>query len=299
MTGFRLAWGGVQNADGHPAGPHLSRQDHRRRPAARRRRRPARRSCSSSRQSAPCTRPARCRGTRSRSPPAWRRSSCSTGPGTYERLEALGAQLEDGLRAALRRHGRRGCVSRRGSMWTLFFGVDAGAQRRRRAHLRHGGLRALLHRHARARRLPAAVRSSRRRSSRWRTARTTSTPRCGPPTRRSRRCGEPAHARATGGRRAVGAAHATPATLPGGDGAPPSMPSRPAMNLDRDTLLKSGRYLALGFQFAGAIVGGLLVGYLRRRLLGDAAAVHPATHHRWAWSARMRLLLWSLKKNSR
>ena len=45
-------------------------------------------------------------------------------PGTYERLEALGARLEDGLRAALRRHGRRGCVNRRGSMWTLFCGVD-------------------------------------------------------------------------------------------------------------------------------------------------------------------------------
>jgi glutamate-1-semialdehyde 2,1-aminomutase len=47
--------------------------------------------------------------------------------GTYERLDALGAQLEDGLRAALRRHGRRGCVQRAGSMWTLFFGVDAVA----------------------------------------------------------------------------------------------------------------------------------------------------------------------------
>jgi glutamate-1-semialdehyde 2,1-aminomutase len=48
-------------------------------------------------------------------------------PGTYERLEALGARLEEGLRAALRRHGRRGCVQRAGSMWTLFFGVDAVA----------------------------------------------------------------------------------------------------------------------------------------------------------------------------
>ena len=45
--------------------------------------------------------------------------------GTYERLEGLGAELEAGLRAALQRHGVRGCVSRAGSMWTLFFGVDA------------------------------------------------------------------------------------------------------------------------------------------------------------------------------
>ena len=31
----------------------------------------------------------------------------------------------------------RGCVNRRGSMWTLFFGVERGAQRRRRPALRH------------------------------------------------------------------------------------------------------------------------------------------------------------------
>jgi glutamate-1-semialdehyde 2,1-aminomutase len=46
-------------------------------------------------------------------------------PGTYEQLEQRGAQLESGLRAALAKSGRTGCVSRRGSMWTLFFGVDA------------------------------------------------------------------------------------------------------------------------------------------------------------------------------
>jgi glutamate-1-semialdehyde 2,1-aminomutase len=46
-------------------------------------------------------------------------------PDTYERLEQLGARLEAGLVAALASHRRRGCVSRRGSMWTLFLGVDA------------------------------------------------------------------------------------------------------------------------------------------------------------------------------
>jgi glutamate-1-semialdehyde 2,1-aminomutase len=45
--------------------------------------------------------------------------------GTYQRLEAAGADLEAGLTDALRRHGVQGCVSRAGSMWTLFFGVDA------------------------------------------------------------------------------------------------------------------------------------------------------------------------------
>ncbi|MEO8603276.1 MAG: glutamate-1-semialdehyde 2,1-aminomutase [bacterium] len=45
--------------------------------------------------------------------------------GTYDRLEILGAELETGLREALQRRGVRGCVNRAGSMWTLFFGVDA------------------------------------------------------------------------------------------------------------------------------------------------------------------------------
>ena len=43
----------------------------------------------------------------------------------YARLESLGAQLEAGVRAALARHRVRGVVNRVGSMWTLFFGVDA------------------------------------------------------------------------------------------------------------------------------------------------------------------------------
>ncbi len=46
-------------------------------------------------------------------------------PGIYDTLEQRGAQLAAGLEAALRRRGVRGCVNRAGSMWTLFFGVDA------------------------------------------------------------------------------------------------------------------------------------------------------------------------------
>jgi glutamate-1-semialdehyde 2,1-aminomutase len=55
--------------------------------------------------------------------------------GTYERLEAMGARLEAGLHAALAARGVRGCVQRAGSMWTLFFGVDrvADAEDARRA----------------------------------------------------------------------------------------------------------------------------------------------------------------------
>lgn len=46
-------------------------------------------------------------------------------PGTYERLEELGARLESGLREAARPLGSHACVNRVGSMWTLFLGVAA------------------------------------------------------------------------------------------------------------------------------------------------------------------------------
>ena len=42
-------------------------------------------------------------------------------PGSYGRLEELGARLEAGMRAALREAGVVGCVQRVGSMLTLFF----------------------------------------------------------------------------------------------------------------------------------------------------------------------------------
>ncbi|HTQ02808.1 MAG TPA: glutamate-1-semialdehyde 2,1-aminomutase [Polyangiaceae bacterium] len=42
-------------------------------------------------------------------------------PGSYERLEALGARLEAGMASALRETGTSGCVQRVGSMLTLFF----------------------------------------------------------------------------------------------------------------------------------------------------------------------------------
>jgi glutamate-1-semialdehyde 2,1-aminomutase len=46
-------------------------------------------------------------------------------PGTYEQLETMGQKIEAGLKAILERHGVRGCLNRAGSMFTLFFGVDA------------------------------------------------------------------------------------------------------------------------------------------------------------------------------
>lgn len=42
--------------------------------------------------------------------------------GVYERLDEKGARLEMGLREALKKAGRRGCVNRVGSMLTLFLG---------------------------------------------------------------------------------------------------------------------------------------------------------------------------------
>ncbi|HEV8320805.1 MAG TPA: glutamate-1-semialdehyde 2,1-aminomutase [Myxococcota bacterium] len=47
-------------------------------------------------------------------------------PGTFERLEALGARLEAGLRAAAGRAGVPVTVQRVGSMFTVFFVSDAG-----------------------------------------------------------------------------------------------------------------------------------------------------------------------------
>jgi glutamate-1-semialdehyde 2,1-aminomutase len=46
------------------------------------------------------------------------------GERVYELLEERGAALEAGLRGALREHPGSWCLNRRGSMWTLFFGVD-------------------------------------------------------------------------------------------------------------------------------------------------------------------------------
>ena len=68
----------------------------------------------------PTTRPARCRATRSRWRPAWRRSTLLAEPGAYERLERTSAAARGrDPRAAWR--ARRSRVNRVGSMLTLFF----------------------------------------------------------------------------------------------------------------------------------------------------------------------------------
>ncbi len=70
------------------------------------------------------------------------------------------------------------------------------------------------------------------------------------------------------------------------------------MNLDRDSLLTSGRYLALGFQIAGSIVGGLIAGYYLDGWLGSAPFLTLSFALGGLFGA-MRLLLWSLKKPTR
>jgi glutamate-1-semialdehyde 2,1-aminomutase len=45
----------------------------------------------------------------------------------YERLEGLGARMEDGLRRLLRTRGMVGCVQRAASMLTVFFGIERAA----------------------------------------------------------------------------------------------------------------------------------------------------------------------------
>ena len=68
--------------------------------------------------------------------------------------------------------------------------------------------------------------------------------------------------------------------------------------MDRNALLNSGRYLALGFQIGGSIVGGLLAGYF----LDDYLKTPPLFTLLLTIGGlvgALRLLLWSLKKTSR
>ena len=70
------------------------------------------------------------------------------------------------------------------------------------------------------------------------------------------------------------------------------------MQLDRNTLVNSGRYLALGFQIGGSIVAGLLVGYFLDDYL-HTAPLFTLFFTLGGFVGALRLLLWSLKKTSR
>ena len=85
-----------------------------------------------SRRSAPCTRPARCRGTRSPPPPGWPRSACST-TDAYAELDRAAERFAAAARG--RRFGDAGLAGAgaRASapLVGLFFGADAADRLRR------------------------------------------------------------------------------------------------------------------------------------------------------------------------
>ncbi len=70
------------------------------------------------------------------------------------------------------------------------------------------------------------------------------------------------------------------------------------MQLDRQFVVNSGRYLALGFQIAGSIVGGLIAGYYLDHWLGTAP-LFTLLFAIGGLYGSLRILLWSLKRPSR
>lgn len=70
------------------------------------------------------------------------------------------------------------------------------------------------------------------------------------------------------------------------------------MRVNREALLASGRYAALGFEFAGAIVGGMVAGHLLDGFAGSEPLFTILFTLGGLYGA-VRVLLWSLKKHSR
>lgn len=70
------------------------------------------------------------------------------------------------------------------------------------------------------------------------------------------------------------------------------------MNLDPKMMAAAGRFLALGFQIAGSIIGGLVLGWYADQYFGTEPLC-TVLFTLGAFYGAMRLLLWSLKKPSR
>ena len=62
-------------------------------------------------------------------------------------------------------------------------------------------------------------------------------------------------------------------------------------------LAKSGRFLALGFQIAGSIIGSMLLGWFTDRHFGTEP-MFTALFTLAGFYGSMRLLLWAIKKPS-
>lgn len=70
------------------------------------------------------------------------------------------------------------------------------------------------------------------------------------------------------------------------------------LKIDTDMLLKSSRFMALGFELAGAIIGGLALGYYLDQYMGTEP-LFTVLGTLAGMAAGLRVLLWVLKRNSR
>ena len=67
--------------------------------------------------------------------------------------------------------------------------------------------------------------------------------------------------------------------------------------LDPKMLAKSGRFLALGLQIAGSIIGGMLLGWVTDRYF-NTSPMFTSLFTLAGFYGSMRLLLWAIKKPS-
>jgi ATP synthase protein I len=69
------------------------------------------------------------------------------------------------------------------------------------------------------------------------------------------------------------------------------------IKLDRDMLLKSSRMMALGFELAGSIVGGLVLGYYLDRYIGTEP-LFTILCTLAGMAGGLRILLWATKRTT-
>jgi F0F1-type ATP synthase assembly protein I len=70
------------------------------------------------------------------------------------------------------------------------------------------------------------------------------------------------------------------------------------LKIDTDMLVKSGHFMAIGFELAGAIVGGLVLGYYLDQYLGTEP-LFTLLCTLAGMAGAVRVLLWALKRNTR